>query len=582
MNPGNEHSPGPADGHGGYLSRRSLLGLGAGLGSAALLGLSGCGTTTTPAPSATPSPSPAGPVAFRLGTPSAPRSLDPSLVIDADSHRLTRQIFEGLMRTDPDNGAPQPALATDWEASADGLTYTFTLRPGVTFHDGTELTADVVVRNFERWARRTDNPSTPDALAFKAVFHHRETETTTPSEDTDEPELDEHMQNALDGLPDVPEAVREGESYFASCTAADQATFVLELNAPLTGLVQALTLPGLAIAAPASTPEAPIGTGPYRYVGAEDGVHTLERYTGHWRKRPEAVDRIEFTVLRDGASRLRSMLAGSVDGFDAVTTAEMRELVRSGQQILQRDPFSVLYLGMNQSEGPLSSLPVRQAASHAIQRSQVIDDRFIAGTAEARAFLPPSLGIEAPATYYGYDVDEAERLLEEAGYDGEPIPFLYPLNVTRGYLPLPERTYAEIAAQLTKAGFKIEPVPLEWGDDYLEAVFGGEYAGFHLLGWTGSYRDPDHFLSSIFAEAKTQFGYDAANLRTHVAAARSMPDTPERAAAYQAISEVIARDLPALPLAFPISALTVSTDVTSYPVSPVLDEPLDRVRMLTT
>ncbi|GHD08319.1 ABC transporter substrate-binding protein [Zhihengliuella salsuginis] len=582
MNPGNLQSPGTAaaPGSASGLSRRALFGLGAGLGSAALLGLSGCSTTPAPAPSASPSPSPTGPLTFRLGTPAAPVSLDPSMVTDAESHRVTRQIFEGLVGVDPESGAPRPALASSWEASDDGLAYTFTLRPGVTFHDGTELTADVVVQNFERWAASIGDAASQDALSFDAVFHHRASELPAPSDD--EPTLDGLTQEALGRMPEVPEAIAAGESYFAGCRAEDEETFVLELNAPLTGLVQALTIPGLAVAAPSSTPEAPVGTGPYRYTGASDGTYSLERFDEYWHTTPEAVERVEFRVLRDGDSRLRSLLDGSLDGFDAVTVNEMRELVRSGQQILQRDPFSVLYLGMNQSSGPLASLPVRQAVSHAIQRSQVIENHFIAGTDEAKAFTPPSLGVEPPATYYGYDPDEAERLLEESGYDGEPIPFLYPLNVTRGYLPLPERIYAEISAQLTTAGFNIKPVPLDWSDGYIEAIFGGEHAGFHLLGWTGSYRDPDHFLGSIFASADQQFGYDSATLRTHIAAARSMPETPERTAAYRAIGEVLARDVPALPLAFPISALTVTTDVTAYPVSPVLDEPLDRVRMVTT
>ncbi|MBG6083594.1 ABC transporter substrate-binding protein [Zhihengliuella flava] len=508
-----------------------------------------------------------------------PLSLDPAVVTDTESHRVTRQIFEGLVGVDPASGEPRPLLATKWNVSGDGLTYRFTIREGVTFHDGSELTADVVVHNFERWASLTEDPDSNDALSFNAVFHHRASELPAPNAEA--PSLGDLTDSILNESPEIPDSIAEGESYFAGCHAEDAHTFVLELNAPLTGLVQALTIPGLAMAAVGSTAEQPLGSGPYEFVETGDGRYSLARFADHWGG-TEGVETVEFRVLRDGPSRLRSLLNGSLDGYDAVTTREMRELVRSGQQILQRDPFSVLYLGMNQSSGPLADVLVRRAVSHAIRRNDLLADHFIAGSEEARSFLPPSLGVENPHSYYAYDLDEAQRLLEEADYDGEEIEFLYPLNVTRGYLPLPELTYAVLAAQLTEAGFKIKPVPLGWSDGYLEAIYSQEHTGFHLLGWSGSYRDPDHFLSSIFASAELQFGYDSSRLRRHIASARSMPDSAERTALYGAISELIAQDLPALPLAYPISALTVTPSVTTYPVSPVLDEVIDNVRMTTS
>lgn len=550
-----------------------------GLGAAALAGLSACAPEQTVVPPPSETPPPSGTSLFRFGTPARPLSLDPAVVTDTESHRVTRQIFEGLVGVDPASGEPRPLLATGWDVSSDGLTYTFKIREDVVFHDGTELTADVVVENFERWATLTDDPNTGDALSFNAVFHHRSSELPAPADDA--PSLGDLTDAVLGDSPEIPELIDAGESYFAGCHAEDASTFVLELNAPLTGLVQALTIPGLAIAAASSTSEQPIGTGPYEFVETGEDRYNLTLFEDYW-DTPEGVETIEFRVLRDGPSRLRSLLNGSLDGYDAVTTQEMRELVRSGQQILQRDPFSVLYLGMDQTSGPLANPLIRRAVSHAIRRTDMLADHFIAGSDEARSFLPPSLGVENPTTYYAYDPDEAARLLEEAEYDGEEIPFLYPLNVTRGYLPLPELTYAGLSAQLTKAGLNIKPVPLGWSEGYIDAIYSHEHVGFHLLGWSGSYRDPDHFLSSIFASAELQFGYDSTRLRRYIASARSMQDSPARIQLYQAISELLAQDLPALPLAYPISALTVTPDVTSYPVSPVLDEVLDNVSMTTS
>ncbi|WP_309081960.1 ABC transporter substrate-binding protein [Zhihengliuella sp.] len=563
-------------------TRRSVLGWGLGLGATGVAALTGCTPAAEPA-RPTAGPASAGPVTFRVGTPAGPASLDPAVVADAESHRVTRQLFEGLVGVDPDSGAPAPALAEAWEVSDDGLTYTFTLRDGVRFHDGTELTGDVVVHNFERWAGG-EAPGDGAFVAFDTIFHHQNAAVPAVDErveDPGTPTMGELTEAALDRIPEPPQAILDGASYYKSCTAPDRLTVVLELNAPLTGLIQALTVPGLALAAPSSTAEAPVGTGPYRFAGLDEETTVLERFADHWRAEefPDAVDRVELRVLRDAPSRLRSLSRGDVHGYDTVTAHEMRDLVRAGQQIVQRDPFSVLYLGMNQVSGPLRSLDVRRAAAHSIQHSDAWQRLFIAGTEQARSFLPPSLGVEAPETYYGYDPTTATAFLETAGYDGEPIPFLYPLDVSRGYLPLPELVYAELSAQLTAVGFVLEPVPIRWEDGYIDAVLSGEHAGFHLLGWNGSYRDPDHFLSSLFGLSSRQFGYDSTALKTHLAAARSMPEGPERAAAYQAISDLLARDLPAQPLSFPISALAMSTAVVNYPSSPVLDEVYDRVRL---
>lgn len=570
-------------------SRRTVLGLGAAL----LATATGCTVAGPPSGPSTASGGSAAPrPGFRFGAAGLPDTLDPALAIDNESFRITRQIFEGLVGVDPNTGSPTPALATGWQASEDGLTVTFALRDRVLFHDGTAFDANAVVANFQRWSGLTEKVGGRAGRAFELVFHHRPVSASGPGSAP-------ASQPASGDARDAPEPEASG-SYYAGCRAADARTFILYLRRPLTGLIEALTMPGFGIASPAALRELdadnptadasgriasgfgrnPVGTGPFVFTAQTDEEVTLEWNPRHWRAQGQ-LGTVAFEALRDPASRLRALRRRDIDGYDMVTLDELRELVRGGQQILQRDPFSVFYLGMNRDHPALAEDGVRRAAAHAVNRQRLIEQFFIAGTKEARGFVPPSLGVPDAETYFGFNENEARELLAASGYDGEPIPFAYPLNITRAYLPLPERIYAELSRQLTAVGFNIRPVPIDWSDGYLDTVLGGKRPGFHLLGWNGSYRDPDHFVGSLFGDASAEFGYESPALRARLAAARSLPNGDARATAYQEIGEVLANDLPALPIAYPISAVAASDRVVSYPSSPVLDEVFDRVTLAT-
>lgn len=593
-------------------SRRTVLGL----GSLAVVGLAGCTKATTPEDlpsSAAPSATIVKDLEFRFGTPASPATLDPALAADNESFRITRQVFESLVGVDPDTGAPTPGLATEWKVGNNGLTYTFTLREGVTFHDGTEFNAQAVVHNFKRWAELPTDLGGQPGQAFESVFHHHEVQ---PAEDTDvAPDTKSATESEAPdpGAKDAGTTTDAGDdvgpsknvktvsaSYYGTCRAADKHTFVLTIKKPITGLIEALTLPGFGIASPsalrkykadeASRDDAgrivtrfgkhPVGTGPYKYRSGDGNSSELVANTDHWRHRTQ-IAKASFHVLRDPASRLLALRRGTVAAYDMVTVGELRDLVRQGQQVLQRDPFSVLYLGVNRANPLLKEDAIRRAMAHAIDRQKLIDTYFIAGTKEAKSFVPPSLGVPDGPTYYGYDPGKARELLKASTYDGESIPFSYPLNVTRAYLPLPEQIYATLSAQLTAVGFNIEPRPIDWEDGYLDSVTKGRIPGFHLLGWNGGYRDPDNFIGTLFGTTSSEFTYEAPGLRTKIVAARSMPNGDARAAVYQEIGEQLTKDIPALPLAYPISAVAANETVLRYPTSPTLDESFDRVTLAT-
>jgi peptide/nickel transport system substrate-binding protein len=551
-----------------FPARRTVLKAGA---AAAAVLLTGCTTTPSTPATAETSAAPSSPpqkLKFTMGTAAGPVSLDPALVADTESFRVTRQILETLIGVDPNTGVPAPLLATKWEELNNGRSYRFTLRSGVTFHDGTVCDAKAVQANFQRWYKlpRKIRPA-EGRLPFEAVFG---------------------------SYADSP-----AESLFVDCKVLGPLEVQLNLSRPFTGLVAALSSPAFAISSPTALAKGkadvpsqerggiklsryglhPVGTGPFKLVSWEEGTVVLSAFDGYWGAASQ-VSTVAFTALAHPATRTRELLAGQLDGYDLVTPGTYADLARNGMQVLQRDPFSVLYLGMNQASGPLADIRMRQAIAHAVDRQALIDGLFLKGTNEARQFIPPSLGVNNDdITYYEHDPEQSKALLKAVGYDGEPITFHYPLNVTRAYLPTPEKVYAELSRQLTAVGLNIKPMPLAWDKGYLQRVQSTDKHALHLSGLSGSYRDPDNFVGTLFGAPSAEFGFNSAVVFSRIAEARTLPNGPERTQAYQDINDLLARRLPALPLAFPISALAMGTQVASYPASSMLDEVFNLVRL---
>jgi peptide/nickel transport system substrate-binding protein len=551
------------------IPRRTALKTGA-----VLLGLSltSCTSEAEPTPSSaaasTTTAAAAPSETFTFGTASQPLGLDPALANDVESQRVTRQVLEGLVGIDQTTGVPTPLLATEWTESADGMSYTFTLRPGIRFHDGSPFNADAVCTNFKRWfnfseALRKQAPGT----TFKGVF----------KEHADHAEL----------------------SVFKSCTALSALRVRIRLTERFTGFLQALTLPGFAMSSPKALAAGkadqlslrrgsqalsayathPVGTGPFRFSAWDSAGVTLRDNEEYWGARGQ-IATLKFVTYDHPQTRLQALLDGRIDGYDAVTVGNFDQLVKRGKQIIQRDPFSVMYLGMNQEIPVLKDLKVRQAIELAIDKDTLIRRFFIDNTAQASQFVPPKLsGFNNNAPALGHDPRKAKELLAEAGYKGQALKFYYPMSVTRPYLPTPEKVYAEISRQLTAVGLNIQPVPVDWTDGYLQKVQNPGDHALHLLGWNGSYSDADNFLAPLFGEKNGEFGYQDPQVFSKIDRARGLPDGQERTQQYQTINAQIAESLPAVPIAFPISALALSDRVISYPASPVLNEVFTKVQL---
>jgi peptide/nickel transport system substrate-binding protein len=501
---------------------------------------------------------------FVFGASGDPSSLDPAFASDGESFRIARQIFEGLVGVEAGTADPAPLLAESWEQSEDGLSYTFQLKEGVTFHDGTDFNADAVCFNFDRQNNFTGIAQS-ESLSY-------------------------YWGKIMRGYADT------GTSIYESCEVVSDTEVVVNLNQPFAGFIPALSLPAFSMQSPAAleeynaddvggTSEAPTlseyatahptGTGPFMFDSWEPGAEaTVTAYEDYWGEQGQ-VQEVIFRVIGDTTARRQALESGSIDGYDLVAPADLGALEDAGFMLVNRDPFNILYLGMNQADPALADIRVRQALAHAIDREQLVSQVLPEGTEVATQFMPDSvIGYNEDVTAYEYDVEQAQSLLAEAGFtEANPLTltFNYPVNISRPYMPNPEQIFTNLQSQLEAVGIVLNPVSNEWGE-YLDLIQGGSEHGIHLLGWTGDYNDPDNFVGTFFGAPSNEWGFDNAELFSALTEARGLATEDEQDPAYQDINEQIAQFLPGIPLASPVPTLAFAERVTSYPASPVQDE----------
>lgn len=508
---------------------------------------------------------------FVFAASSDPAGLDPAFAQDGETFRVSRQIFEGLVGTVPGTADPAPLLAEDWESSEDGMSHTFTLKEGVTFHDGTDFNADAVCFNFERWYNWTGIAAT-EALSY-------------------------YYGKLFRGYVDTPET-----AVYKSCTPDGEHTVTIELNQPFAGFIPALSLPAFAMQSPTAleefkadeiggTAEAPslseygqahpVGTGPFVFDEWSPGEQlTLSYNDDYWGDKGQ-IEQIIFRVIDDPTARRQALESGSIDGYDLVGPADSAALEEAGYNMVSRPPFTILYLAFNQAVAELQDIRVREALSYAIDKDALISQVLPEGTQKATQFMPDSVnGWNADVTTYEYDPAKAEALLAEAGYsEANPLTldFNYPVNVSRPYMPDPEQIFTVLASQLQEVGVVTNPITDAWNPDYLDKITGTPNHGIHLLGWTGDYNDTDNFVGVFFGGPSAEWGFDNPELFAALDEARGVSSLDEQTALYEDINEQVATFIPGVPLAHPAPTLAFSERVDSFPASPVNDEVFNEI-----
>ena len=501
-------------------------------------------------------------------------ALDGALVSDQSSLRVVAQIFEGLTALAPGTTRVVPKLALRWQARDGGRTWAFTLRRGVRFHDGTRFDAPAVCFNFDRWYRFRGSLQSPDASYYwRQVFggFERNRRPATPP------------------------------SLYRGCRPLTPFSVELVLTRPFGALPAALALPSFAIASPRAlrryhaddgfvdgtgnfiadgtySSEHPTGTGPFRFSSWTPGSRiVLARNVDYWGPKAR-VDRLVFRPIEDTSDRLAALERGDVDIEDLYGKADVEAVQGPGVRIVQRPPFDVGYLGMNQQHEPFDRQIVRQAVALGLDRAAVVADSYTRGAAVAHEFTPPSLpGYAASAGRLRYDPQRARALLRQAGLTlPVPIELRYPTGIRRPYLPDPHAIARRFAASLERAGFSVSLGPEPWLPDYLRRVRTGG-AALYLLGWIGDYADAGAFLQPLFGPESTGFGFTSVPLERLLERADGEPSPPARASLYRRANRSIMRLLPGVPFVTTRQPVGLRRSVRGFVPSPLGIESLAAV-----
>ena len=418
-----------------------------------------------------------------------PPHLDPtSAAAQAIDSVVYTNIFEGLTRFMGD-GSVVPGLAESWEISDDGTVYTFKLREGVTFHDGTAMDAEDVKFSLDR------------AMAEDSV----------------------NAQKALFAGIETVEVV-------------DPLTVKVTLSEPNGNFLFNMAWGDAVIVAPESIETIqtnPVGTGAFTFGDWVQGDSiTLNRNPNYWGEQP-ALETATFKFISDPTAAFAAMMAEDVDAFDNFPAPENLPQFEADPrfQVIVGSTEGETILSTNNKKPPFDDIRVRQALAHAIDRQAIIDGAMFGyGTPIGTHFAPHNPAYVDLTGTSNYDPKKAAELLAEAGFaDG--------FETT---LHLPPPAYARrggeiIAAQLAEVGIKAEIINVEWAQ-WLESVFKGKDFGLTVISHTepmdiGIYARPDYY-----------FQYDSLDAQTLMETLNATTDPDERTRLLGEMQRLIASD----------------------------------------
>ncbi|WP_232214210.1 ABC transporter substrate-binding protein [Bacillus sp. SG-1] len=482
--------------------------------------------------------------------------LDPITVTDGESFKVTKNIFETLVKFGEQDTEVQAGLAKEWDVSEDGLTYTFTLQDGVKFQDGTDFNADAVVFNFERWM----NGSADEFPYYGSMF------------------------GGFKG--DEGHVIQEVK-------AVDEGTVEFTLKRPQAPFLKNLAMSMFSIASPTAVEElgdkfakqpTNAGTGPFKFVEwKENDKIVLEKNEDYWQEGLPKLDQIIFKSIPENSARLNALISGEIDLADGINPSDAEKIQEDEKlQLFERPSLNVGYLGLTNTREPFNNPKVRQALNHAVNKQAIIDAFFEGKADPAKNPMPPVInGYNDDIEAYEFDLDKAKELLAEAGYpDGFEME-LWAMPVPRPYMPDGQKVAEAIQADFAKIGVKAEIVSFEWAT-YLDKASKGEADAF-LLGWTGDNGDADNFLYTLLDKdnigSNNYAYYSNDELHDILIEAQSEVDEDKRAELYKQAQEIIHEDAPWIPLAHSTPLLAGSSKVKNFKPHPTGSDLLSGVEL---
>jgi peptide/nickel transport system substrate-binding protein len=320
----------------------------------------------------------------------------------------------------------------------------------------------------------------------------------------------------------------------------------------------------------------PTGTGPFKFNSWTVGQRVvLDRNNAYWGKR-SPIARIIVRPISNNTARLQALQSGEVNGYDLVAPEHMGTIRgNSNLRLIDRPPFNVAYVTINQSKPPMNNILVRRAVAHGLDRAGVVRSFYAGRAVVAHEFMPPAIaGYEPRVRRYDFNPTRAQQLLRQAGLSlPVKIDFYWPTNVSRPYMPSPNLNAAAFRASLERSGFDVNLVSEPWRPDYVKHVNEGTGGHLNIIGWTGDYADADNFVGTFFQSNNPQFGLNGsgghARIKTLLNQAEATVNARKRVTLYKQINRLLAEFVPAVPYAHSRPAVGVQRRVQGYRASPV-------------
>ena len=487
------------------------------------------------------------------GAPGEPVTLDPGNASDSPSLQVQTQLYDRLVNFKPGTSTPAPGLALSWSANPAATVWTFKLRPGVKFHDGTALNADAVVFNVNRWW----DPKDPTGFRTQGKTF-------------------EIWSDLLGGYRG------DAGSILKSVAKVDALTVRFTLNKPFTAFPDVLGTDYFGVASPAAikrggasygtSASLPVGTGSYSFVSWKTGDRViLKANPGYWGSK-SSVDSFVMRFIKDPAARLNELRAGTIDFASGLSPDDARSIKADPRlQLVLPPAFNVGLLNLNTRNKALSDPRVRQAISLAVIKKELVSAFYgDLGTSDA-SLLPRALGwanSKKVPTDYPHDPAKARALLA-AGYgNGLRLELWYP-PISRSYFPTPKPVAEGIAADLSAIGVKVTLKTEDWAV-YLKDRNKAPGFDLYLYGWSGDYGDPDNFYSAFYGDGGSDdSGYNPGQIQSLLVQGRGALGQAAKAKVYAQLHELTYAANVRLPIVHGVAPAAARTYVKNWITGPL-------------
>ena len=443
-----------------------------------------------------------------VGKPTDPQSLDPQRDAGGPSGEVHDIVLEPLVFFD-DQNTLQPLLATSWEVSDDGLTYTFQLRKGVKFHDGTDF----------------------NAQAMKYVF------------DRSMGKIGEKKNRYISLIRPLEQADAVGEH-----------TLRLKLKTRLAPFLNSMVHTGFAALSPtaiekmgAGFGKAPVGTGPFKITAWEKGQRIeLSKNTNYWQSGRPYLDKIEYRILPDAQTRVAALKAGEVD-FVILLPENLYSNVANtaGLKVVKTQTLRTIFFRFNPTIPPFDDINVRKAFVHSIDNKAILGSVLEGLHFEATQPTQPLAvwGIAKDIQPYRHDPELSAQALRASGWskqggtwskNGQPLQFKFWTTANR--YPQDENIGVAVKNMLSQSGLRVEVGTREWGA-YRDSIFNKEFSAF-LFGAGVSTGDVD-FVYHILFHGSTRYAQGPSKADALLEAARMETNPAKRLALSRQFQQVV-------------------------------------------